>query len=99
MEKQALEETLATVHTLLQAEGMDEAATLVRTYPARAEQTGYDNWNDGTEIWEVQITVPAREFARMGARRSQLEEQITARLKTVVEHETQDWYAAKVIPE
>ncbi|MDP3348291.1 MAG: abortive infection family protein [Hydrogenophaga sp.] len=99
MEKAVLEQTLATVHALLSSEGMTEAAELVRTYPASAEQTGYDNWNGGTEIWEVQISVPAREFVRLGAKRSQLEEQISARIKTVLESDTQDWYAAKILPE
>ncbi|KVZ00159.1 abortive infection family protein [Burkholderia ubonensis] len=98
MEKKLLEETLATVHGLLQAEGMNEAASLVREHPARAEQTGYDNWNGGTEIWEVQFEVPTQEFARLGTRRGQLEEQITARLKTILEHDTQDWYSARIVP-
>lgn len=99
METTALEETLATVHALLSSEGMVEAAKLLRSYPARAEQTGYDNWNGGTEIWEIQISVPASEFARLGAKRSQLEEQISARIKTVLDSETQDWYTAKILPE
>lgn len=99
MENSALEETLATVHALLSSEGMFEAASLVRNYPARAEQTGYDNWNGGTEIWEIQISVPASEFARLGAKRPQLEEQISARIKTVLESETQDWYTAKILPQ
>ncbi|MBD9429511.1 abortive infection family protein [Achromobacter sp. ACM03] len=78
---------------------MFEAAALVRNYPARAEQTGYDNWNGGTEIWEIQISVPAKEFARLGAKRPQLEEQISARIKTVLESETQNWYTAKILPQ
>lgn len=98
METEPIEETLATVHALLLTEGMDEAANLVRAYPARAEQKGYDNWNGGTEIWEMIFELPAQEFARLGSRRSQLEEQITARLKTVLEQDTQDWYSAKVVP-
>lgn len=98
MDEQNLEETLATVYTLLQAEGMDEAANIVREYPGRAEQTGYDNWNGGTEIWEVQLEVPPQEFARLNAKRAQLEEQITARLKTALEHDTQDWYSARIVP-
>jgi AbiJ N-terminal domain 3/Abortive infection C-terminus len=98
MEKDLLEEALATVHDLLQTEAMDDAANLVRRYPAHAEQTGFDNWNGGTEIWEVQFEVPVQEFARLGPKRSQLEEQITARLKTVLEQKTQDWYSAKVVP-
>jgi len=99
MEKAELEEVLGTVYALLTSEGMIEAATLVRSYSARAEQTGYDNWNGGTEIWEVQISVPAREFAKLAAKQSHLEEQITARLKTVLEPETQNWYSAKLVPE
>lgn len=94
----SLEETLATVHALLQAEGMDEAARLVGAYPARIEQTGYDNWNGGTEIWEVLFEAPAREFVRLGTKRDQLEDQITTRLKTVLAEETQDWYSAKIVP-
>jgi hypothetical protein len=93
-----IEQTLATIHALLHAEGMAEAATIVRAYPAHAEQTGYDNWNGGTNLWEVQFELPAQDYARLGAKRSQLEEQITARLKTVLEHESQDWYSAKIVP-
>ena len=92
------EPTLGTVHALLHAEGLAEAAAIVRTYPAHAEQTGYDNWNGGTNIWEVQFELPAKDYARLGAKKSQLEEQITARLKTVLEHDTQDWYSAKIVP-
>lgn len=98
MEKDQLEGVLGTVNTLLVSEGMKDAAEIVRAYPARAERTGYDNWNGGTDIWEIQIEIPAPEFARIGSKRTQLEEQITARLKTVLEHETQDWYSARLVP-
>lgn len=98
MAEQQLESTLATVYALLQAEGMSDAANLVRTYPVRAEQTGYDNWNGGAEIWELFFEIPARDYARLGSQRGHLEEQITARLKSVLEPETQDWYSAKIIP-
>ena len=94
----ALEQTLATVHAMLQAESAHEAAKLVRECPARAEQTGYDNWNGGTELWEVYFELPANDFSRLGSRRGQIEKQITARLKSVLEHATQDWYLAKIVP-
>ncbi len=93
-----IEQILATVHALLRAEGMSEAAAIVRDYPAHIEQTGYDNWNGGTNIWDVQFKLPAQDYARLGAKRSQLEEQITARLRTAIEPETQDWYSAKIVP-
>lgn len=98
MDSQQLNAVLGTVHALLQAEGMNDAAQVVRAYPARSEQTGYDNWNGGTELWDVYFEVPAVDYARLGSRREQLEEQITARLKVVLEADSQDWYSAKIIP-
>lgn len=93
-----IEQTLSTVHALLRAEGISDAASIVREYPAKVELTGYDNWNGGTNIWEFQFKLPAQDYARLGAKRSQLEEQITARLRTAIEHESQDWYSAKIVP-
>lgn len=98
MKSDQLESVLGTVHDLLVADGMNDAAQLVRAYPARAEQTDYDNWNGGTEIWAIYFDVPAADYARLGSRRDQIEEQITARLKTALESETQDWYSAKIVP-
>src|SRR5690606_23090521 len=73
-------------------------AALVSQYPARAEQTGFDNWNGGTEIWTIYFDVPARDFARLGTRREQIEEQINGRIKAVMEPESQDWYSASIVP-
>lgn len=93
-----IEQTLATVHALLVAEGLAAPAAVLRNYPVHAERTGYDNWNGGTNIWEIQFQLPASDYARLGIKRNQLEEQITTRLKTVLEHESQDWYSAKIVP-
>ncbi|MBX8573820.1 abortive infection family protein [Pseudomonas cichorii] len=93
-----LEPILATVHALLRAEGADDAAAIVREHPAHAQLTGHDNWNGGTDIWEILFRIPANEYARLGARRGQLAEQITARLRTILEPETQDWYSATLVP-
>ena len=98
METEQLDAALATVNALLQAEGMQDSAHVVRAYPARAEHTGYDHWNGGTNLWDVYFELPAPEYARLGSRRKQLEEEITARLKTVCEQYTQDWYSAKIVP-
>jgi hypothetical protein len=48
---------LATVAAMLTAEGMDEAASLLKTGKFRVEETGYDNWNGGTTIFTVYLTV------------------------------------------
>lgn len=98
MESKDLEMALGTVHELLVAEGMSEAAQLVRAYPARVEHVGCDNWNGGTDIWEVYFEVPPANYARLGSQRAEIEEQVTARLKIVLESDAQNWYSAKIVP-
>ncbi|KGR56438.1 hypothetical protein NX79_21415 [Xanthomonas vasicola] len=98
MNEDSLDAVLGTVVALLDAEGMSEAAAFVRTYSARAEQTGFDNWNGGTEIWTIFFDLPPHDYARLGSRREQLQEQINARLKIVLEHETSDWYSTSIVP-
>lgn len=89
---------LATVTDLLAAEGMVEAAELVRTASARLEETGYDNWNGGTTEWTIYLTVPAATYAKLGDKREGIEEQITKRLQTVLQSRAQDWFSAKIVP-
>lgn len=98
MESEQLETLLATVHSLLLAEDVQDAANVVRSYPSRVELTGYDNWNGGTEIWELYFELPAIEYSRLGARRSILEEQISSRLKDVLGADSRAWYSPKIIP-
>ena len=98
MNKESLETVLGTIHNLLVAEGMSDAAAVVSQCPARAEQIGYDNWNGGTEIWTIYFEVPPQEYARLGARREQIEEQINGRIKAVMEPVSQDWYSASIVP-
>ncbi len=98
MESAELETVLGTVHELLVAHGHGAAAELVKSCPARAENTAYDNWNGGTEIWQVRIEVPPADFGRLGAKRAVLEQQITNCLTIVLEIESHDWYSAKIVP-
>lgn len=99
MDKVTLDHALGTVHALLEAEELVEAAAIVRTFEARAEQTGYDNWNGGTEVWTIYIEAPPRDYARLGTRRELIEGQITTRLKAVLESENSGaWYSASIVP-
>lgn len=99
MDKENLEQLLATAHAMLQVDAMHEAAKIVRDHPAQAEQTGYDNWNGGTEFWDIYVALPVDEFTRLGTRRSKLEEQITEKFRVVLEHDSHHSYSAKLVPE
>ena len=93
-----IEPILATTAAMLTAEGMTEAAELLRTSAARTEKTGHDNWNGGTSLWTIYLTVDAADYARLGDRRDLLEEQINKRLHATVGKDSQDWYTASITP-
>lgn len=98
MKQTEIEPLLATVYTVLRAEGADEAAEIVRGHPATAELTGNDNWNGGTNYWDIHFTIPALEYAKLGLKRASLQEQITTALRMVTEHEQDVAYSALIIP-
>ena len=98
MNARELEPYLATAAELLTAEGMRDAAELLRMTPATVEETGYDNWNGGTTIWTISLLVDPTQYARLGARQKVLEEQIEKRLKPILEHATGDWYGVTITP-
>jgi AbiJ N-terminal domain 3/Abortive infection C-terminus len=92
------EQYLATVATMLATEGMDEAASLLRSTKLRIEQTGYDNWNGGTTIWTIFLSISPTAYARLTSRRAALEAQINERLKPVVEQFSSDWVSVTIAP-
>lgn len=89
---------LAAVEAMLAAEGMSEAAELLREADAEVTETGYDNWNGGTRLYTVYLSIDPAEYGRLGAKRSTLEEQITARVKAVYEQGDSAWFSATIRP-
>ena len=90
---------LATATELLTAEGMTDAAAVLRESKPRIEETGYDNWNGGTTIWTIYLRIEPTAYARLGTNREALEEQIANRLKSILEQYTDDWFGVKIVPE
>jgi len=99
MNEEKLEDILGAVYRMLTTEGATEAAILLKDHPAILEQTGYDNWNGGTDIWEIRISLPVEVYTSISSRKNHIEEQISVRLKTVMETRSQDWYSAVLIPD
>src|SRR5690606_31419420 len=60
---------LATVAEMLDAEGIRDAATILRTGSSRIVETGYDNWNGGTTIYTIYLTLPPTHYARVSRRK------------------------------
>lgn len=83
---------------MLMAEGMHEAADLLRNSTVRFEETGYDNWNGGTAIWTIYLLIDPAEYARLGSKRAGLEEQFSVRLKPILEQYSSDWFNVIIAP-
>lgn len=92
------ESILATVTELLTAEGMKEAADIIRSTSASIDATGWDNWNGGITLWTVNFSMEPAIYAKLGVRRINLEEQIDKRLDAVISPTTEDRYFVKIIP-
>ena len=60
---------LATATEMLVAEGMTDAAEVLRTSTVRVEETGYDNWNGGTTIWTIYLLLDPVSYAQLGPKR------------------------------
>jgi HEPN domain-containing protein len=83
---------------MLSAEGMAEAAELLREADCEVTETGYDNWNGGTPIYTLFLSIDPAHYGRLGAKRVTLEEQITARAKAVYERDDSMWFNASIRP-
>lgn len=98
MDSQDDEAHLAAVEAMLSAEGMAEAAELLREADCEVTETGYDNWNGGTPIYTLFLSIDPAHYGRLGAKRVTLEEQITARVKAVYERDGNIWFSAAIRP-
>jgi AbiJ-like protein/abortive infection Abi-like protein len=92
------ERYLAAAAEMLTAEGMTDAAEILRTSTARVEETGYDNWNGGTKIWTIYLLLDPAAYAQLDANREVLEEQINKRLRPILDQFTSDWYSVTIAP-
>jgi hypothetical protein len=93
-----LEQYLATAAEMLRAEGVADAAEILRVSAVKVEETGYDNWNGGTKIWTIYLLIEAATYAQLGTKRETLEEQIYTRLKSILNQYTSDWYSVIIAP-
>jgi AbiJ N-terminal domain 3/Abortive infection C-terminus len=89
---------LATTAQLLEADGLHDCVETLAQAEPRVEATGYDNWDGGTYIFTVYLGMPPVSYARIGARRESIEEQINQRLKATLEAHTSNWYSVKIVP-
>lgn len=94
-----IEAYLATVSKMLTAEGMTNAAEILRTSAVDIQETGYDNLNGGTTIWTMYLLIDPAAYVHLGTKRESLESQINQRLAPVLAQFTSDWYSVTISPQ
>jgi hypothetical protein len=83
---------------MLRAGNATRAADLLDESHYRIEETGYDNWNGGTTIYKLFLSVPPHTYVALEPDKAKLEEQITERLCQLIEPDVQCWISASIIP-
>jgi len=105
MDEQEFQIILDTVYDLLKCEGIDEAAELIRTNPARWDKfcEDYDHdpfYGPPPSHWKFFIDIPANDYVRIETQRNQIEKKIAERIQTVMEsgYSTRDSYSVTIVP-
>jgi len=97
--KDDYEKYLKTVSNILETEGLADAVGLLRGASGRIEETGFDNWNGGTTVWTIYLSISASDYARLGTvKRETIERLVDKRLKAVAEQFDSGWVSVKIVP-
>lgn len=86
-----------TMQKIAQSQSNFADAALLNSAEASFVQTGYDNLDGGTDLWSLILRVPIEEFARIGSRQTEIEEDLLERLKPLVRTEAGNWVTEVVI--
>ena len=86
---------LATLYELLEAGSMTHAAFILKSAEASIQKTGYDNWNGGTDIYTLFLSIDPSEFARLSEQRAVIEQQLTDQVQVLFRD---GWITAEIRP-
>jgi len=92
-----LDEYLATVNDLLEAERSSELAKVIRSSSGRIEQTGFDNWNGGTAIWTIFVELNPKNFVSLAPKREAFEADLLEKFRAILGETPNDWYSIKLV--
>lgn len=87
----------ATAGEIARLKGADLEAKLLGQSKAQLVQTGYDNWNGGTDIYALLLEVPVAMYAAVEDQRDKIEKSILGRVHQLTRAETGSSVAEVII--
>lgn len=87
-----------TLVRMLRAGGIPEIAELLEQSDYSFENTGFDNYNGGTNVYTFFVKVDAEEFVQISSRIESIERAIDERLGSIVQQFSDDWISTKIVP-
>jgi len=91
----------AAIHaaqTILHTRGKHDAREVLLAAEPECEKTGRDNWNGGTDVYTLWLRIDPTEYAKRDGRHDELQADIEAALKPIIEQETSDWFTVRIAP-
>lgn len=82
--RRGIEGALPTVMELLRQRGEDDALRVMAQAEIDLQETGYDNWNGGTELWTANLRIPVALFVSVEPTRGQVAQTILKNLELVL---------------
>jgi hypothetical protein len=86
---------LATLYELLEAGSMTHAASILKSAEASIQKTGYDNWNGGTDIYTLFLSIEPSKFAQLSYQRAAIEQQLSDQVQVLFRD---GWITAEIRP-
>lgn len=96
--RREIEGALPTVMDLLRLRNEKDALQVMRQAEIDLQETGYDNWNGGTELWSAFFRIQPSLFISIEKRREHVTQIIRENLEKVVGRDGGFWVAVEILP-
>src|SRR5688572_29862672 len=96
--RREIEGPLPTVAELLRKKNEAESLRILSQSDIEIVETGYDNWNGGTQLWTVYLHVPVGVFVAVGNNRDEVAGIITKHLALMIGKDSGYWVTAEISP-
>lgn len=86
----AVEDVVATLADIYRHNDRLDIVDLLERASARIDHTGYDNWDGGTDFYQLSLDVPVPVFVNIELKLSDIEADISAKLKVICRNQSND---------